>query len=578
MIRLRTSQVELTPSDVAYNARRVVLQRRAARAAESANTLARQNARIEGILAQSPDEHPLLLLPGRQSSHARDESIISEEPVVYGHREFWDKVVAEAGPIDNADVESGDEEAISTSHTQDDGSLVDRSSVLPYELHGEDSTQQDANCEATEEDGDSGSLRAGQDDIPLQTGAHAPHRRVHEGQYDGACDVASGGSEFCSPSISVSSINWPHGDAEGRGASEEDGESYPSSSEFEEDVTSGPELSPHVSPLDGPELSQHLSIEEEANLLTLRRSFSAQLNFDGATESPQDNSSPPQPPFLFLPSVRISDSPLSAHSARSAGQTHRHGSPHLSPRRAPPRSASRSREAIMGLPMWNGSDYEDQSLRYTLRTGYTFSPTTAQRLLERRLANVRDAAPMLSDEETIEDDDSQSMAATVDITVHESAVISAGGSVQLPVVNSVFSVQGDEIIAHHGPDRSPIRYPQVHISPVMVAPPPSPSQGFITPRLTVFNDSQVNTAADRHHPRRRPLRPNQHIPRLVRSTHVLGHGELELEETPRQRRGRELGLPEHWIHDNVIAQREFHQWVNMSDIPGLDRGDSSEEL
>jgi hypothetical protein len=171
---------------------------------------------------------------------------------------------------------------------------------------------------------------------------------------------------------------------------------------------------------------------------------------------------------------------------------------------------------------------------------------------------------------------SQSMATTVDIAAHESSIISAGGSVQLPLVNSVFSVQGDEILVHHGPDRSPIRYPRVHVSPIMVAPPPSPSQGFITPYL--FNDSQIYSGADRHHPRRRPLRPSQHIPRLVRSTHVLGYEELGREETPRQRRGRELGLPEHWIRDNVMAQREFHQWVNMSDIPGLDRGDSSEEL
>jgi hypothetical protein len=368
MIRLRTSQVELTPSDVAYTIRRIVLQRRAARSTEGAPTLARQSARIEGGFSQSLDEHPLLLAPGRESSHSRDESIIAEEPVVYGHREFWDKVVAEAGPVDDAVIESGDEETISTSRTQDDSGLADHSSVLPYELRREDSTQQDAACEASEEDSDNDNSQTGEDDIPLQTEAHAPYQREHEDQYDGACDDASGGSDFCSPSISVSSSNWPH---EEGGADEGDGGSYPSSSEFEEDVISGPELSPHVSALGDPELSQfpqHLSIEEEANLLTLRRSFSAQLNFDGVSESPQDNSSLIPPPFSSSPSVHISDSPLSAHSLGAVGtQTHFHGSPLPPPLRASPRAASGSREATMGLPMWNGSDYEDQRPRYARR-------------------------------------------------------------------------------------------------------------------------------------------------------------------------------------------------------------------
>lgn len=150
--------------------------------------------------------------------------------------------------------------------------------------------------------------------------------------------------------------------------------------------------------------------------------------------------------------------------------------------------------------------------------------------------------------------------------------------------------EGNENLEHHGPDRSPIRYPHVRVSPVMVAPPPSPSQGpaddpraspgpiLATRHIAVFNDSQTATSSDRRHPRRRPLRPGQRIPRLIRSTEVLGPGELEYEDTPRERRGRELGLPDHWVRDSIMARREFHQWVNMSDLLGPDRSDTSEEL
>ncbi|KAI9773529.1 MAG: hypothetical protein M1839_002065 [Geoglossum umbratile] len=609
MIRLRTSQVELTPSDVAYTIRRIALQRRAVQAAESAATLALQNAR------KSPDKHSLRLPLGRDS-YSRDGSIISEEPVVCGHREFWDKVVVEAGPIGDADIGNGDGETTPTSYTQDRSALTDHSSILPYELHREGNPQRDAYCEAMDRDSDRDKSQADGDDILLRIGVHAFN------QFDGACDGTSGGSEFCSPSISVSSFTCLQRGMERMGGSEEEGESYPSSSEFEEDVLSEPNLPPRVSTFGDSGLaqfSQYVSPEEEANLLTLRHSFSALLNFGGAPESPPGNPSPSKSSFLSSPSVHISDSLLSTHSSESVdAQTHLHGSPRHSPARTLLRSISRSRESAMGLPVWNGSDYEDRKPRYarryrprtstysfeesesSSRTGHNTASEIVQRLSERAQASMHEEAPELSDEETVEDDDRYPSFGELVFggawslilnsfnsqpIEHESAVVSAGGPVQLPGINAVFSMQGGVNPSHHRPDRSPIRYPQVHMSPVMVAPPPSPSQGsangigtlpgqvLAAPRVTIFNGSQMST-----HPRRRPLRPGQRIPRLLRSTEILGREMLEREDTPRERRGRELGLPDHWIRDNVMAQREFHHWVNLSGVPGLGRGDSSEEL
>ncbi|KAH0542803.1 hypothetical protein FGG08_002851 [Glutinoglossum americanum] len=601
MIRLRTSQVGLSPADVAYAIRRIVLQRRTLRAAESAAALALQNARIESILSNFPDEVPIPLPPTCEYD-SRDESIICEEPVVHGHRDFWDSIVTEAGPIVNDDIGGGDGDGV-TSYAQNISGLADESSTSLHDLCREGEVNQGVDYEAIDMTGVCDKLKTGGDDTPSRLGTPDFGIKEQGGAFDGACDGAGGGSEFCSPSISVSSLRCRQRDgSDGKGAGSGDGD--PSSSEFEEDVLSGSEMSPQLSKLgDSALLYQRIktvTAPEEASSLTLHHSFSTQLNFDGASESSLDHFSPskssiPSPPFNVVLS-----SPLSV----SVGtQTHPRGIAQLSPS-----TAQCLGEATMGLPMWRASDYEVPSpqrvRRYRPRTStYSFEesePSSSQGYTETRapLAQVvREGsdsttqitewtAPLANGDEALTEDDDQSFrrssVATGSITGarQRNSEYAGAGPVRLPEMGFVFPTRegSRSSSVSHGPDRSPIQYARG--SPVLAVPPPSPvprafdnfarlpDPMFPSQRIQVFNDNRSASASHFRHPRRASVLLRDPTRMLHRSDAnpqelerlVMGAGS----ETERERRGRELALPAHWINNARTARQEFDEWIGMN--------------
>ncbi|KAH0562353.1 hypothetical protein GP486_002955 [Trichoglossum hirsutum] len=572
MIRLRTSQVELTSQDVAYTIRRIILQRRAIRAAESAAALALQNARIKGLLSKLPDELPVSL-PQRSGYDSRDESIVGEEPVIGGHREFWRKVVAEAGATDDAASEDGDGAAGPAAYAQGESKLADRSSLLPCRPGGEDDVKHGASY--------------------YQNRGRDPRaddfRQKGQG---GRLDGAGGGSEFCSPSISVSSFGWPRRDVGGGGRGDGDGsDEEPSSSEFEEDVPSDSELSPRMSQLGDSGQSQRrvklASAEEEASLFALHRSFSAQLSFDGASESLYHSSRPQ--PSLLSPPIRASDSQLPSPLSGSVNtQTRLHSALRRSPPRVAQFSSPRSGEPAMGLPIWRNSDYEaptpQRARRYRPRTStYSFEesePTSSRGNTEAQDRNTQitqttsgdavvqtsdDVAPLTTDNGAPEGDGQSLRQPSV-----------ASGPAQLPDTATVLSSSDTSRSSERrGSDRSSAVF--VHQSPIITVPPPSPIPPTIgaserlsdpvtsTQRIQVYNDNRHRRNGRPPAPATRSSSATAHaVARLLRASGVTLPDFLENPvENTAETEGEQRGS---WAHRSAqgIAQRNFDEWMGSN--------------